>query len=298
ADSALGQERYPSRVIRIVTATPGSNHDWGARLVAQELTPRLGQRVIVENRGSIAVEHVAKEAAPDGDSLLFYGSFIWLQPYLAKVSWDPLTDLAPITLAISSPSVLVVHPSLPARSVKELIALARARPGELNYSAGGGGSTPHIAAEFFKYMANARIVRVTYKGSGPAMMGLFVGEVQLMFAALGPIMPHVQQGRVRALAVTTPRRSRLVPDLPAVAEALPGYEAESVIGLFAPRKTSPAIIKVLYQETVQGLKATDPQLLLNSGVEVVGNTPDEFSSFIKSEMTRMSQVIKSASFSN
>lgn len=298
ADSALGQERYPSRVIRIVTATPGSNHDWGARLVAQELTPRLGQRVIVENRGSIAVEHVAKEAAPDGDSLLFYGSFIWLQPYLAKVSWDPLTDLAPITLAISSPSVLVVHPSLPARSVKELIALARARPGELNYSAGGGGSTPHIAAEFFKYMANARIVRVNYKGSGPAMMGLFVGEVQLMFAALGPIMPHVQQGRVRALAVTTPRRSRLVPDLPAVAEALPGYEAESVIGLFAPRKTSPAIIKVLYQETVQGLKATDPQLLLNSGVEVVGNTPDEFSSFIKSEMTRMSQVIKSASFSN
>ncbi|HKA40476.1 MAG TPA: tripartite tricarboxylate transporter substrate-binding protein [Burkholderiales bacterium] len=298
ADSALGQERYPSRVIRIVTATPGSNHDWGARLVAQELTPRLGQRVIVENRGSIAVEHVAKEAAPDGYSLLFYGSFIWLQPYLAKVSWDPLTDLAPITLAISSPSVLVVHPSLPARSVKELIALARARPGELNYSAGGGGSTPHIAAEFFKYMANARIVRVNYKGSGPAMMGLFVGEVQLMFAALGPIMPHVQQGRVRALAVTTPRRSRLVPDLPAVAEALPGYEAESVIGLFAPRKTSPAIIKVLYQETVQGLKATDPQLLLNSGVEVVGNTPDEFSSFIKSEMTRMSQVIKSASFSN
>jgi tripartite-type tricarboxylate transporter receptor subunit TctC len=298
ADVAYSQDKYPSKLIRIVTATPGSNHDWGARLVAQELGPRVGQRVIVENRGSIAVEYVAKEAPPDGYTLLFYGALVWLQPYLSKVSWDPLGDLAPITLAISSPSVLVVHPSLPVKSVKELIALARARPGELNYSAGGGGSTPHIAAEFFKYMANVRIVRVNYKGSGPAMMGLFIGEVQLMFAALGPIMPHIKQGRVKPLAVTTPRRSRLIPDLPAVGEALPGYEAEAVIGFFAPRKTSAAIIKLLNQEIVQSLKSTDPQILFNAGVEVVGSSPEEFAGFIKSEMDRMSQVIRSASFSN
>src|SRR6185295_5380170 len=136
------------------------------------------------------------------------------------------------------------------RSVKELIALARARPGQLNYSAGGGGSTPHIAAELFKYMANVRIERVNYKGSGPSMMGLFVGEVQLMFAGLGPILPHVQQGRVRALAVTTPERSRLVPDLPAVGDALPGYASEAVIGFFAPRKTGAATIKLLNHEIV------------------------------------------------
>jgi len=298
ADVASGQDKYPNRFVRIVTATPGSNHDWGARLVAQELTPRIGQRVIVENRGTIAIEYVAREAPPDGYTLLFYGSTVWLQPYLTKANWDPLGDFAPITLAMSSPNVLVVHPSLPVRSVKELIALARVRPGELNYSAGGGGSTPHIAAELFNYMANVRIVRINYKGSGPSMIGLLVGEVQMMFAALGPIVPHVKQGKVRALAVTTPKRSRLIPDLPPVGDTLPGYASEAVIGFFAPRKTSASIVKLLNQEIVQSLKAADSQVLFNAGVEVVGNSPEEFAGFIKSEMARMSQVIKSASFNN
>ena len=298
AAAAWGQDKYPSRLVRIVTATPGSNHDWGARLVAQELTARVGQRVIVENRGTIAIEYVAREAQPDGYTLLFYGTTVWLQPYLAKANWDPVGDFAPITLALSSPNVLVVHPSLPVKSVKELVALARARPGELNYSAGGGGSTPHIAAELFNYMAKTRIVRVHYKGSGPSMIGLLVGEVQMMFAALGPVMPHVNQGRMRALAVSTPKRSRLLPDLPAVAETLPGYASESAIGFFAPRKTPAAIVKFLNQEIVQSLKATNPQVLAGAGVEVVGNTPEEFAGFIKSEMARMGQVIKSASFNN
>ncbi len=295
---AFGQDKYPSRFIRIVTAAPGSNHDWGARLVAQELTPRIGQRVIVENRGSIAVEYVAKEAPADGYTLLFYGAFAWLQPLLTRVNWDPLGDLAPVTLAMSSPNMLVVHPSLPVKSVKELIALAKARPGELNYSAGGGGSTPHIAAELFKYMAGVNVVRVHYKGSGPSMIGLLVGEVQLMFAALGPVLPHVKQGKVKALAVTTPGRSRLMPDLPAVAETLPGYASEATIGFFVPRKTSPALINLLNREIVQSLKTTDPQRLVNAGIEVVGNSPEEFAGFIKSEMSRMGEVIRSGSFSN
>jgi tripartite-type tricarboxylate transporter receptor subunit TctC len=298
ADGVFGQDKYPARLVRIVTATPGSNHDWGARLTAQELTPRLGQKVIVENRGSIAVEHVAKEAQPDGHTLLFYGAYAWLQPLLAKANWDPVGDLAPITLAMTSPNVLVVHPSLPVKSIKELIALARARPGDLNYSAGGGGSTPHVAGELFKYLAGVDIVRVRYKGTGPSMLGLLTGEVQLMFGALGPTLPLVKQGRVRALAVSTPKRSRLVPDLPAVADTLPGFSAEAAIGFFVPRKTPAAIVAYLNREIVQALKSVDPQLLANSDVEIVANTPEEFAAFLKSDMARMGQVIKSANFSN
>ena len=297
-DVALAQEKYPSKVIRIVTAAPGSNHDWGARLVAQELTPRVGQRVIVENRGSIAVEHVAKDAPPDGYTILFYGAYAWLQPLLQKVKWDPLVDLAPVTLAMSSPNVLAVHPSLPVKTVKQLIALAKARPDELNYSAGGGGSTPHVAAELFNYMANVRIVRVYYKGSGPSMIGLLVGEVQMMFAALGPVLPLVNQGKVRALAVSTPRRTPLMPDLPAIAESLPGFTAEATIGFFVPRHTAPAVVAFLNREIVQCLKATDPQRLAHAGVEVVAGSPEEFASFIKSEVERMGKVFRSASFSS
>jgi len=297
-DIARAQDKYPSRVIRIVTATPGSNHDWGARLTAQELTPRIGQRVIVDNRGSIAVEHVARDAPPDGYTVLFYGAYAWLQPLLQKVKWDPITDLAPVTLAMSSPNVLAVHPSLPVKSVKELIALARARPGDLNYSAGGGGSTPHVAAELFKYMAGARIVRVYYKGSGPSMIGLLVGEVQMMFAALGPVLPLVRQGKVRALAVSTPRRTPLMPELPAVAETLPGFTAEATIGFFVPRQTPSAIVSFLNREIVQALKAVEPQRLASAGIEIVGNSPEEFAAFMKAEMTRMGEVFRSASFSS
>ena len=292
------QEKYPSKLVRIITAAPGSNHDWGARLTAQELTPRIGQRVIVENRGSIAVEHVAKDAPPDGYTVLFYGAYAWLQPLLQKVRWDPLTDLAPVTLAMSSPNVLAVHPSLPVKSVKQLIALAKAKPGELNYSAVGGGSTPHVAAELFKYMADLRIERVHYKGSGPSMIGLMVGEAHLMFAALGPVLPLVQQGKVRAIAVSTPKRTPLMPELPPVAETLPGFTAEATIGFFVPRNTPAAVIAFLNREIVQALKAVDPKRLTAAGIEIVAGSPEEFAAFITAEMARMGQVFRSASFSS
>lgn len=295
---ASAQEKYPSRVIRFVTAAPGSNHDWGARLTAAELAPRIGQRVVVENRGSIAVEHVAKEAQPDGYTVLFYGAYVWLQPLLNKVNWDPLTDLAPVTLAISAPNVLVVHPSLPVKSTKDLIALARARPGELNYGAGGGGSTPHIAAELFKHLARVNIVRVNYKGSGPSMIGLLTGEVQLMFAALGPAMPHVKQGKMKALAVTTAKRTKLTPELPTVAEVLPGYQSEAAIGFFLPRKTPQAVVTFLNREIVQALKNVDAERLFTAGVEVVANSPEELTAFMKADIARMTEVVKSARFSN
>ena len=298
AHAAFAQDKYPSKVIRVLTATPGSNHDWGARVVAQELTPRIGQRVIVENRGSMSTEIIAKDTPPDGYTILFYGAFTWLQPLLTKVTWDPVEDLAPIALAISSPNVLTVHPSLPVKSTQELIALARARPGALNYSAGGGGSTPHMAAELFNHMAKTKIVRINYKGSGPSMMGLFVGEVQLMFAALGPMMPHVKSGKVKALAITTPKRSPLAPDLPPVSDALPGYASEAAIGFFAPRKTPAPIIKLLNSGISQALKGLDSQLVFNAGVQIVGGSPEDFARFIKADMAKMGEVIKSGSFSN
>ena len=298
ASPAFAQDKYPSKVIRIVTAAPGSNHDWGARVTAHELTSRVGQRVIVENRGSIAVAYVAKEAPHDGYTVLFYGAYVWLQPLLSKVNWDPLADFAPISLAMTSPNVLVVHPSLPVKSVKDLIALARARPGELNYGAGGGGSTPHIAAELFKYMAKVNLVRVNYKGSGPSQIGLLVGEVQVMFAALGPIMPHVKQGKVRALAVTTARRTKLSPELPTVAETVPGYASEAAIGFFVPRNTPASVVGLLSREIVQALKNTDQEKVAAAGVEIVASSPDEFTRFMKTEIARMGEVIKGGSFSN
>lgn len=298
AAPAAAQDKFPAKPIRIVTAAPGSNHDWGARLSAQQLTERVGQRVVVDNRGSIAIEYVAKEAQPDGYTLLFYGATVWLQPFLNKVGWDPIADFAPITLAMSSPNVLVVHPSLPVKSVKALIALAKARPGDLNYSAGGAGSTPHMAAELFKHMAQTKIVRIQYKGSGPSMIGLLSGEAQMMFAALGPITPHIEQGKVRPLAVSTPQRTPLMPELPAVAETLPGFSAEATIGFFAPRKTPAALVSQLNREIVQALKAADPKLLHKAGIEIVANSPEAFAAFIKAEMERMGVVIKSASFHN
>jgi tripartite-type tricarboxylate transporter receptor subunit TctC len=296
--AAHAQDKYPSRVIRIVTAAPGSNHDWGARLTANELSSRITQRVIVENRGSIAVEHVAKEAAPDGYTVLFYGAYVWLQPLLNKVSWDPLVDLAPVTLAISSPNILVVHPSLPVKSAKELIALARSKPGQLNYAAGGGGSTPHIAAELFKHLAKVDITRVNYKGSGPSMIGLLTGEVQLMFAALGPAVPHIQSGKMKALAMTTPRRTKLRPDLPTISEIVPGYQSEAAIGFFVPRKTPPPVVTYLNREIVQALKGVEPETLFNAGVEVIASSPEEFASFMKADIARMVEVMKGGRFSN
>jgi len=298
AAGACAQDQYPSKLVRIVTSAPGSNNDWGARLVAQGLSPRLGQQVIVENRGSIGVEYVARDAPADGYTLLFYGSIAWLQPYLTKVSWDPLKDLAPITLSMSSPNVVTVHPSVPVKSVKELIAVAKARPGGLNYGAGGAGATPHLAAELFKYMADVRIVRINYKGTGPAMIGLLSGEVHLMFPGLGSIAPHLKQGKVRPLAVTTPKRSRLAPDLPTVAEFIPGYASESVIGFFAPGRTPTAIINRLNREINQVMKTMDPEKLFHSGVEPTATTPEEFAEFIRSEMARMGKLIKSAGFSS
>jgi tripartite-type tricarboxylate transporter receptor subunit TctC len=259
------------------------------------LTASLGQRVIVDNRGIIAAE-IAAKATPDGYTLLIYGSNIWLMQYLRdNVPWDPLRDFAPLTVAVNLPNILVVHPSLPVKSVKELVELAKAKPGELNYAAGTIGVSPHLAAELFKALAGVNIVRVPYKGGGPALNGLIGGEVHLMFPNAGSVMPHIKSGRVRALAVSTAQPSALAPGLPTVAEAVPGYETGAVICVFAPARTPAAIVDLLNREIVRVLNgAVVKERLFNSGSEVVANSPREFAAFIKSDMARMGKVIRDA----
>ncbi len=209
--------------------------------------------------------------------------------------WDPVRDFAPITLAVSSPSVLVVHPSVPAKSVEELIALAKAKPGELNYGSAQPGSSSHIAAELLKSMAQVNLVRIPYKGNGPAFNALLAGQVQVMFAPAGSVAPHLNTGRLRALAVTNPKPTPLVPGLPTVAAVLPGFESRILTGLFVPAKTPAVLINRLYDEVVRVLQTPevkDP--LFKSGVEVYASSPRESAIVLKAEMARWGKVIKEA----
>ncbi len=288
-------QTYPSKIIRIVTAASGSANDWGSRIIARELTASMGQQVIVENRGGLGAEAVAK-APPDGYTVLAYGVSVWLMPFLRdQVPWDPIRDFAPVTLALSSPNIVVVHPSLPVKSIKELIALAKARPGELNYAAGTIGASPHLSTELFNSMAGVNIVRVGYKGTGPSVIALLGGEVHLMFAGLGSVAPHIKQGRLRALAVTSAQPSALAPELPTVAQTLPGYEAASVTAVFVPAKTPAAIVNRLHQEIAHGCNKPEIKaIMFNAGVEVIANTPDELGAMVKADMARMGKVIREA----
>jgi tripartite-type tricarboxylate transporter receptor subunit TctC len=289
-------QNYPSKPIRIVTAAPGSGNDFAARLMAPGLTGSLGQQVIVDNRGIIAIETVAK-APPDGYTLLFYGTVLWLAPFLRdNVSYDPILDFSPVTWVTNSPNILVVHPSLPVKSVEALIALAKARPGELNYGSGSAGSTSHLAAELFKAMAGVNIVRIPYKGAAPALNDVIAGQVHLIFPSASSVMPYVKSGRLRALAVASAEPSALAPNLPTVAASgLPGYESASILGMFAPAGTPATIINRLNQEIERALNRTEvKQKLFNAGAEVVASSPERLAATVKSEMARLGKVIRDA----
>ena len=296
AVGASFSQNYPNKPIRIVTTAPGSGNDLVARLIADGgLSESLGQPVIIDNRGIIAAE-IALRAPPDGYTLLSYGSPLWISPLVRNVPWDPVKDYAPITLTVNTPNLLVVHPSLPVKSVKELIALAKARPGELNYGSSSTGSTPHLAAELFKAMAGVDIVRIPYKGSGPALNALIGGQVQLMFPNAGAASPHAKSGKLRALAVSSAQPSALAPGLPTMAASgLPGYESSSPFGVFAPAKTPAALINRLNREIVRVLNnAQVKERLFNAGVEVVGSSPGELAATVKSEMAKWGKLIKDA----
>ena len=298
ASGIVAGQNYPNKPVRIVTIEPGGGGDLAARLIAQGLTASLGRQVVVDNRGGgvIAIEIVAK-APPNGYTLLIYGGTLWIGPLLLNdVSWNPVRDFSPITSAVRVPNLVVVHPSLPVRSVTELIALAQARPGELNYGSGSTGASAHLAAELFKGMTGVSIVRISYKGTGSAINALIGGQVQLMFPTVASAAPHVKSGRLRALAVTTAQPSALAPGLPTVAASgLRDYESSSIFGVFVPAKTPAALINLLNQEIVRVLNKTEvKERLFTAGVEVVGNTPEEFAATMKSDVAKWGKLIKEA----
>jgi len=294
---AVHAQEFPTRPVRIVTSAVGGTTDLVARVIAQGLTASLGQQVIVDNRptGIIPGEIVVK-APPDGYTLLFAGSSLWMMPLLQKVPFDPVRDLAPVTLATSTPNLVVVHPAVPAKTIRELIVLAKGKPGALNYGSGTTGASSHLAAELFKYMAQVNIVRVPYKGQGPAVLALLTGEVQMSFATSASVAGHIRSGKLRALAIGTARPSALVPGLPTVAESgLPGYESASIAGMFAPVRTPARLITLLNGEIVKVLNKKEVKdLLFRDGTEVIGSAPKEFETSINAEIATMGKVLKAA----
>ncbi len=291
----VSAQTFPMKPIRLVTSVPGGASDVVARMLARELTASFGQPVIVDNRGALAGIEAVARAAPDGYTLMLGSNSFWIGPLMQKMSYDPVKDFAPVSLTQISPNILIVHPSLPAKSVKELIALAKARPGVLNVASGSTGAVSHLAAEMFKSMAGVDIVTVPFKGAGPALLGVLSGQAQLMFATSGSAAPHLAAGKLRALAVTTAQPSALAPDLPTIAAALPGYDATAMWGLLAPARTPAAVIKRLNEEIVRAVqKGEVKERLFNAGLESVGSSPAQFAAAIKSDMTAMGKVIKDA----
>lgn len=293
---------FPNKPVRFVTGGAGSNSDFAARVVAQALTGVFRQQVIVENRPSgVILGDIVARAAADGYTLLVSGSSFWLAPFLqAKLPWDPVRDFAPLILISSAPNLIVVNPALQIRSVGELIAYAKAHPGELNYASGSTGSTPHLAAELFKSMASVNITRINYKGSGQAVSDVIGGQMPLMFAAAGSVINHVKAGRLRALAVTSLRPSPLAPGLPSAAETgVPGYECLSLTGIFAPAKTPPALIQRLNRDAASVLAREDvKEKLFVSGVEAVGGTPAQFAQTVQGEIRRLGKIITDSGIKN
>ena len=291
-------QTYPNKLIRIITNQVGSGSDFIARLVAEGIGSSLGQRVLVENRaggqGVPAIVPVA-EATPDGYTLLSYNNPLWVAPLMRSVPWN-IKDFQPITLVAQAPLILVVNPSVPAKSVSDLIALAKRNPGKLNYAAGGTGSSTHLSAELFKSMAGVDIVRISYKGSAGPMADLIAGRVQLSFAIVRPVMPHVQTGKLRALAITSAAPSALFPGLPTVAASgLDGYESISIFGIFAPAKTPTAIVNRLNSEIVQVLgKAEVKEKLLSFGLEAIGSSPEKSAAIVRADEVRWKKVFETA----
>ena len=296
------QLNYPTKPVRFIAANSAGG---GLDIVARTLAPRLaavfGYQVIVDNRagaaGSIASE-ITAHAPPDGHTIMT-GSLggLAVNTNLYKgLSYHPLRDLAAITFATSSSNVLVVNPSVPAKSVQELIALARAQPGKLTYGSSGAGNAGHLAGELFKSMTKTEMVHVPYKGGAPAMIDLIAGQVQLVFSSAPTAVPQVKAGKIRALAVTTLKRSTVLPDLPTIAESgLPGYEADNWYGIVTTAGTPRAVIDYLNTEILRALLSPDiKQLLFNQGLEVRTSTPAEFGAYMKSEFEKWARVIKDA----
>lgn len=296
---AVAAQPYPTKPIRLVVPfAPGGPADIQARLISPRLTEALGQTVVIENRAGgntiIATELTAK-AEPDGHWIQIISASLAINVSLyQKLPYDTLRDFAPVTQLTSGPAIVVVHPSLPVRSVKELTQLARSKPGQLNY--GSAGLPSQLAVELFKVMTGTNLLHVPYKGQGPAMIDLVAGHVQVSFPTMLGTLGHVQSGRLRALATTGAKRAAAAPELPTMIEAgVPGYEAANWFGTMVPAKTPPAIVSRLSQEIGRALRLPEVRdRLLTQGMEPVSNTPEEFSAYVRSEMTKWAKVVKAS----
>src|SRR5262245_14307963 len=299
ACATASAQQYPTRAVRLIAhSSPGGTSDILGRFVAQKLTESFGQQVVVENRagasGIIGVE-VAAKSPPDGYTRLITQTSIAINPSMfAKLPYNAQRDFAPITQLVVAPNVLVVHPSVPAKSVKEFIALAKAKPGSLINGSPGQGTSPHLSAELFKIMSGIQLEHVQYKGAGMAIIGLLSGEIPVMFTTPPTAMPYIQAGRLRPLGVTTLKRAEALPSVPTISEAaVPGYESVQWFGMLIPAGTSKEIISRLHQEMTRAVRAPDMKERLNSlGLDVVASTPDEFGAYIKSETEKWAKVIK------
>ena len=300
--SVAADTPWPTRPLRmIIPAAPGGGADTIGRFLAQRLSEQIGQPVVIDNRagaaGTIAADLTAR-SAPDGHTLLMAQSTsVAIAPALYKnLPYDTLRDLAPVSLVAEVPNILVVNMKVPANSVKELIALARAKPNEVAFPSAGAGAPSHLAGEMFARQAGVTLLHVPYKGAGPALTALISGEVQIMFAPLVAAMPHVKAGRLRALAVTTPKRAAAVPDLPTIAESgLPKYAIGSWFGLLMSSKTPRETVNRVHAETIKALKFPELRDRLQAeGAEIVGNTPEQFRAFIKEEIVRYALLIREA----
>jgi tripartite-type tricarboxylate transporter receptor subunit TctC len=298
--SSASAQSWPSRSVRMVVPfQPGGGTDIQGRLLAKKLTESLGQSFVVDNRsgagGLIGAEIVAK-APPDGYALLFSSASLAVNATLVKkLPFDPVKDLAPVSLLSSAPLVLVVHPSVPAKTVQELVALAKKHKGKLNAASNGSGTTSHLAIEMLKQAAGIDVVHVPYKGGGPAVTAMMAGEVELRFSGQLAVIPHVRSGRVRPLAIASSRRSTLLPDLPTLASLYPGFDADNWYAMFATGGTPKELVARLHAEIVRALQAADMrEIIIKDGAEPVGSTPEELGAYFRRETEKYAKVIKAA----
>ncbi len=294
-------QAYPTKPIRlIVPQSAGGSTDLAARIVAQRLSDSLNQSMVVDNRpgaGSLNGTDMVAKAAPDGYTLLAVAASFTINPSLhQKLPFDPVRDFAPITILCSLPHILVVHPSVPVKSVQELVTLAKSKPGQLNYGSSGIATSTHLAAELFMHMTGTQMVNVPYKGGAPGMIALLGGQVQLYFATISTALPQIHAGKLRALAVTSARRSVAAPEFPTIAEAgVPGYQHASWVGTLAPAKTPRPVVTRLHAEVVKIVHLPEVKnALLREGLEAVGNSPEEFAAIIKNEIAKWKKVVKAA----
>jgi len=292
---------YPVKSVRLlVPSSPGGGTDILARVLAQKMSETFGQQFVVENRPGagqvIGIEAVAR-SAPDGYTLLMAASAIVINEVLyAKPPYDTLRDFAPVTLGASLPNILVVHPALPVKSVRELIVLAKTRAGQLNYSSAGSGTSPHLSMELFRLMAGITLTHIPYKGSGPATVDLLAGQVQLSMPNVLTALPHIKGGKLRGLGVTSGKRATGLPDIPAIAETLPGYEAIQWYGILAPAGTTRDIVGKLQAEIARILVLPEVKdRLAADGADAVGSRPDEFAAYIRAELAKWGKVVKTGS---